>query len=74
MLGCVDVFGLLGDNGRAIVTVAWRIRGEVIRRNEPMGTIIDLTGILGLVDFFVSDLLGLIFGFLSQLFGSIRII
>ena len=39
-----------------------------------METIINLTGILGLVDFFVSDLLGLIFAFLSQLLGSIRII
>lgn len=39
-----------------------------------METIINLTGILGLVDFFVSDLLGLLLAFISQLFGSIRII
>jgi len=39
-----------------------------------METIINLTGILDLIDFFVSDLLGLIFAFLAQLFGSITII
>ena len=40
----------------------------------PTQTIFNLTGILNLVDFFVSDLLGLIFGFLSSLLGSITIV